>query len=77
MAVILCDVMERLRAAREARGWSQQDLADETRKLGRTYHAVSLRTISRLETVKHADPRLSVLRSLAKALGVSPSDLLD
>lgn len=57
----------RLVALREARGWTQEDLA---------YHAkISVKTISRYENGHH-DGRRSTLRQMARALKVSESDLL-
>ena len=52
---------------RQARGWSQTDLAMRTHR-SRVY-------ITRLEAGRH-DPTLSTLRALAKAFGVSLSELL-
>jgi DNA-binding XRE family transcriptional regulator len=56
-------------AARHERGtrvqcqWTQQELAD---KVGIRYE-----TICRLENQRNAEPRLSVARKLARALGVT------
>ena len=56
-----------LRQIREARGYSLRALAD---KVGMAYPA-----LFRLETGE-ADPRLSTLRRLAKALNVAVADLI-
>ena len=60
--------MENLRRYRNERGLSVRDLAVEA-----GVHYVS---IVRLENGKF-DPRLSTLRKLAKALGVTVCDLID
>jgi transcriptional regulator with XRE-family HTH domain len=57
----------RLRTLREARGWTQAQLAERA-GLTREY-------VGRLEGGRQ-DPRLSVVRRLAKALGVTVNDLL-
>jgi transcriptional regulator with XRE-family HTH domain len=54
---------ERLRALRDERHWTQQELAD---KVGVRYE-----TICRLEYGRNMEPRLSVALSLARALGVT------
>ena len=55
----------RLRALRQAKGWTQQQLADATTPpLTQSY-------ISWLETGKREHPRLNTLEALAAALGVS------
>ena len=54
---------ERLKRLREARGWSQQDLADES--------GVPYITIYRCERGLHQEPRVGVAAKLARALGVS------
>lgn len=57
-----------LKAAREEREWTQEDLA---------HHAgIQPAEISRIETGKR-DLRLSTIERLAKALGIPPSRLLD
>ena len=58
----------RLRQLRKVKELTQEDLA---RKAG-----VTLGYIARLETGRH-DPKLSTLRKLAKALGVSVAELLE
>jgi len=57
----------RLKALRDARGWTQADVAKRAR--------VSPGYIARLETCRH-DPKLSTLLKLAKALGVPLTELL-
>jgi transcriptional regulator with XRE-family HTH domain len=57
----------RLKALRERRGLSQEELA-EAAGISRTY-------LARLETAKH-DPTLTVIEKLAKALKVKAADLL-
>jgi transcriptional regulator with XRE-family HTH domain len=56
-----------LRKARQARGWSQVDLAN---RLG-----VTKSLISRIEQCR-ANVTLGTVEQLARALGVSPSHLL-
>ncbi len=53
--------------AREAKGWSQEDLADQA-GLHRTY-------VSGLERAVR-NPTITIVARLAKALGVTASDLL-
>jgi transcriptional regulator with XRE-family HTH domain len=60
---------ERIKRAREERGWSQGELA---RRAG-----VRRATISDLETGKLEDTRVSTLRNIAKALRVSVDYLID
>ncbi len=57
--------METLREFRRRRGWSQKDLADES-KVGQD-------TISGIESGRH-EPRPSTLRKLAEALDVEVAD---
>ncbi len=54
---------DRLKRLREARGWSQQELADRAQ--------VPYITIYRCERGLHQEPRVSVAARLARALGVS------
>jgi transcriptional regulator with XRE-family HTH domain len=54
---------ERLKQLREARGWTQQELADRS--------GVPYITIYRCERGQHREPRVSVAAQLARALGVS------
>lgn len=60
--------MSRLRAVRERRLMTQQELA---RKAGVTQH-----TISHLETGR-CRPRLATIKKLAIALGVKPATLVE
>jgi len=60
---------ERLRRLREARGWSQQELADRS--------GVPYITIYRCERGMHQEPRVGVAAKLARALGVSLDVLAD
>ncbi len=70
---------EHIREARLLRGWSQQMLADETKKSraasGGRRGGVTKDTISKLERGEQT-PRPLTLRRLAKALGLEVSDLL-
>jgi len=59
---------EKIRITRYARGWSQAHLAKEA--------GISPSVISDLELGKHNNPRISTLWRIAKALGVSLTDLL-
>ena len=54
---------QRLAKLREARGWSQQELADRS--------GVPYITIYRCERGVHQEPRVSIAAKLARALGVS------
>jgi len=60
---------DRLKRLREARGWSQQELADQA-------HVPDI-TIYRCERGLHQEPRVSVAAKLARALGVSLDVLAD
>ncbi len=62
-------ISERIRALREAAAISQQDLAVKA--------DLSLSLVAKLEQGKKADPRTSTLLALAKALQVTPGDLLN
>ncbi len=66
------DVRERLarnlKKLRQAKGWSQEDLADQT-GLHRTY-------VSGIERIVR-NPTILIVERLAKALKVSPGALLD
>ena len=59
---------KRLRALREARGWSQEEFADRA-GLHRTYVSAVERGVR--------NPTLSVLERLAKALGIKLAELLE
>jgi transcriptional regulator with XRE-family HTH domain len=54
---------ERLKHLREARGWTQQELAERSQ--------VPYITIYRCERGQHQEPRVGVAAKLARALGVS------
>ena len=58
---------KRLRALREARGWSQEEFADRA-GLHRTYVSAVERGVR--------NPTLSVLERLATALGVSMAEMV-
>jgi transcriptional regulator with XRE-family HTH domain len=58
----------RLKQLRNSRGWSQDQLADNT-KFGR-HPKIDTRTISRIESGKQANTRGSTVQKLARALGV-------
>jgi transcriptional regulator with XRE-family HTH domain len=60
------NIGRRLKEERQLRGWSQRDLARETR--------VNTDTISGIETGQH-EPRPSTLRKLAGGLGIEVRDL--
>jgi transcriptional regulator with XRE-family HTH domain len=57
----------RLKAIRERRGWTQEQLAERA--------SISRGYLARLETARQ-DPRLSVIERLAKALRVNVDALL-
>jgi transcriptional regulator with XRE-family HTH domain len=59
---------ERLKEERLRNGWSQKDLAQESK--------TNVDTISGIETGQH-EPRPSTLRKLAKALGIEVRDLFE
>ncbi len=59
----------RIRALREAKGWSQDDLARRA-KLTKPY-------VSMLETGERKQPSLPALRRLAKVLAVKVTSLLE
>jgi XRE family aerobic/anaerobic benzoate catabolism transcriptional regulator len=64
---LLVEVGRHVRARREARGWSQSELADRS--------GLSLRFLAQLE---HGEGNISLVRfaGVARALGVSPAELL-
>ena len=66
MGQIVGNLKNNLKAAREARGWSQGELA---RRLG-----VSRQTINAVETDKY-DPSLPLALRMAKLFGLSVTDL--
>jgi transcriptional regulator with XRE-family HTH domain len=64
----LRDLLARnLKAARTAKGWTQEELADRARLSARYVGAIERRRVS---------PSLDVLESLAKALNKAPAELL-
>jgi len=54
---------QRLKERREARGWSQGELAERA--------GVPYETINRVERGIHQEPRISIAAKLARTLGVS------
>jgi transcriptional regulator with XRE-family HTH domain len=58
---------QRLRVLREQRGWSQEDLARESK--------LSTKTVSRFENGRH-DGRRQTIRQLAEALGIDEFEIL-
>lgn len=67
MQAEMTDIGSRLRSLRESKKLTQQQLA--------TAAGLSLSVLSRIEYGGTPDPRISTLRALAKALGVSLDDL--
>ena len=64
----------KLRAAREARGWSPEMLAAQT--ILRDLPPVSNVTVRNLESERHK-PNLATLETLAATLGLDMADLLE
>lgn len=64
----MATLRERLRALRQARGWTQQELQGHC--------GVPYTTISRIETGEAQEITTSTLRRLAAALGVTTDYLL-
>ncbi len=60
---------ERIRVLREERGYTQGELGERA-----GLHRVQ---IAQLEADRYQSPRLQTLRAVAKALGVSLTDLLE
>jgi transcriptional regulator with XRE-family HTH domain len=60
---------EKLRGARRRAALTQTELAEKA--------GVGVATIARIETGEITEPRVSTLRKLADALGVTPADLLE
>jgi transcriptional regulator with XRE-family HTH domain len=58
----------RLKALREAKGWTQEELA---RRAG-----ISVASVRHLEQADRVDPRTSSVVSLADAFGMAPERLL-
>jgi transcriptional regulator with XRE-family HTH domain len=63
----LMPIKDRLRELRTAAGLTQQDLAVKA--------GLSMSAVAHLEGGRIPDPRLSTLKALARALGVSLDDL--
>lgn len=59
----MATVGERLKLARDKRGWTQQELA---RRAGIPYM-----TVYRLEAESHRTPRMDIAKRLARTLGVT------
>lgn len=57
-----------LKALREARGLSQQQLAEKA--------GVSISVLFQIEQGRKKDPKLSTLVSLAEGLGISPAEFV-
>ena len=62
-------IAKRLRALRDARGLTQQELAFQS--------GLSISIVAQLEQGGKLDPRVSTLTALAKALGVGIQDLTE
>lgn len=60
---------EKLRAYREDRWWTQQELAAES--------GVNRMTIGQIERGENGSPRRGTIKALAGALGLNPNDLLE
>lgn len=77
MGADLHDELQRLgrnvKVARVEKGWTQEELAFA---LGETGNPTDRAYISRVETGQHNPSATTVIR-LARALGVTPSELLD
>lgn len=65
-----------LKQAREERGWSQQQLADETKRVDPDREGVDQRTISKLERGAADDPMNSTVVLLEKAFGLQRGTLV-
>lgn len=65
-----------LRQAREAKGWSQSQLATETQALGSEFTPVDQRNISKIERGEVSDPQNSTVTSLETALGLRRGTLV-
>jgi ribosome-binding protein aMBF1 (putative translation factor) len=63
LADVLMPIADRLKAARKAVGMTQQDLAVKA--------GLSISAVVHIEAGRIPDPRVSTLRALAKALGLS------
>jgi transcriptional regulator with XRE-family HTH domain len=65
-----------LRAAREAKGWSQEHLADETKRVDPAGAGVDQAHISKLERSEITDPKNSTVAVLEAALGLGRGTLV-
>lgn len=61
------EIAQRVAALRDARGWTNEHLAREA--------GVATKTVSRVVNARH-EPRGNTIRQIAKALGVTESDIL-
>lgn len=68
-------VGQRIRALREARGWSQGQLLIQARSYSPSGRVLARETISRIEN-EHRDPQIWALDAIAEALSVSTDYLL-
>lgn len=66
---VMTSIGERVRTLRERAEMSQQELASKA--------GLSVSIVSQLERGRSADPRISTLRGLAKALNVSVHELIN
>jgi predicted transcriptional regulator len=71
MATMLtvAELRDNLRRARRRAGLTQIELAEKSN--------VGITTITRIESGHIPEPRVSTLRKLARALGISPAELLE
>jgi len=61
---------KRLRKLRDSKGWTQEELAEKA--------DLAYRHMQRLESLKNPPPaKIDTLAKLAKALGMTPSKLID
>jgi transcriptional regulator with XRE-family HTH domain len=67
--LLVTDLAERLRIYRRRHAWTQGELAEKA--------GVGITTIARIETRDITDPRVSTVRKLADALGITPEDLMN
>ncbi len=65
----------RLAGLREARGLSQEALADAT-GISRNHYQLLENGISNRQTKRPANPRLSTIVALSAALGISPAEFV-
>jgi transcriptional regulator with XRE-family HTH domain len=69
MAKLMAPLRETLRRERRRSALTQEELAEKA--------GVGIMTIRRIETGDIEEPRVSTLRKLAAALGISTHDLLE